>query len=84
MLVLYKKKKKRQKKEDLCSVECYRDEVRSSTPQILCCFQGTEMFLFWDNNNNNNTNYKKKYSNKKCDQITKVYMHIYTLYCATV
>lgn len=45
----------------------------------LFCFQGTEMFLFWDNN----TNYKK-YSNKKCDQIIKVYMHIYTLYCTSV
>lgn len=45
-------------------------------PHPLCCFQGKEMLLFWDNN----TNYKQ-IQQQKCDQIIKVYMHIYTLYC---
>ena len=42
-------------------------------PRPLFCFQAKEMFLFWDNN------YKrKKYSDKKCDQIIKsIYSHIY-------
>lgn len=39
------------------------------------------MFLFWDNNI-----ICEKYSNnkKKSDQIMKVYMHMYTLYCTTM
>lgn len=39
----------------LLSVIVVRYTVRSSKPP-LCCFQGTEKFLFWDNN----TNYKKQ------------------------
>lgn len=38
-------------------------------PHPLCCFQGKEMLLFWDNN----TNYKK-YCNKK--NVTKLLKYI--------
>ncbi len=74
MLVLYKKRKdKRKKIYVMLSVIVIRCMVRSSVPHLLCCFQGQEMFLFWDNNTNS-----KNTATKNVTKLSKyIYAHIY-------
>lgn len=44
-------------------------------PHPLRCFQGKEMFLFWDNNTNDK---KKNTATKNVTKLSKyIYIHIY-------